>query len=334
MRSWVLDGPRSLNLELNPVPQPGPSEVRIRVSRVGICGSDIASYRGQPGMAEPGTVLGHEASGVVDAVGRDISGLELEEPVTFAPIVPCDGRCGHRVENLCEDVRLIGVDPSFPGALADYIVLPADRVFRLANLPLSLGAVVEPIAVGLHAARRAGPLKNSRVLIIGGGMIGQAAAQSAVLEGARSVALSDPHLDRQAMAQRCGVEAIAAGTETQMGRFDSVIDAAGTSASVTTAVQVARRGGTVCVVGLGATRATIPLFDVVDREIAVLGASCYSDAEFSEAIAALEANRFLLMPLAPMEVAFEDVPAIFEQLANRVHHPVRVSVTIQPATAE
>src|ERR1700761_4232272 len=95
MRAWVFDGPRRMRLEERPVPGVGPDDVRLRVAWVGICGSDIHGYAGESGRRVPGIVMGHEASGIIDAVGSDVEGLAVGQPVTFAPTMPCDGSCGH-----------------------------------------------------------------------------------------------------------------------------------------------------------------------------------------------------------------------------------------------
>src|ERR1700722_565096 len=116
MRYWVFDGPRAIHMERKPVPEPGPGEVRLRVARVGICGSDIHGYAGESGLRRPGVVMGHEGSALVGALGPGVSTLQPGQRVTFAPTMPCTGTCGHTAENRCEELRLVGVTPGLDGA--------------------------------------------------------------------------------------------------------------------------------------------------------------------------------------------------------------------------
>jgi 2-desacetyl-2-hydroxyethyl bacteriochlorophyllide A dehydrogenase len=328
MRYWVFDGPRRIHQETKPVPEPGPGEARLRVARAGICGSDVHGYSGESGLRVPGVVMGHEATAIVDALGPGVEEIAVGEPVTFAPTMPCTGACGHTVENRCEQLRLVGVAPEWQGAFADYMVLPARRIFPLGSLSLDLGIAIEPMAVGLHSARRAGVEAGDRVLVLGGGMIGQAAAQAARMEGAETVTVSDPLADRRRIADASGFQGIDPDALEQMPPFDCAIDAVGIPSSFSAAVRVVARGGTVSLVGLGQPRVELTVYDLVGHERAVVGSSCYSDAEFRDALAAIADGRLDLDPLAPVEIGFDQLGDALEALVTGEERAIKVKVTV------
>lgn len=327
MRAWVFDGPGRMRMEQRPVPEVGPDEVRMRVAWAGICGSDIHGYAGESGMRVPGIVMGHEASGIVDAVGASVDGFAVGDHVTYAPTMPCDGSCGHTAENLCRELRLVGVTPGLPGAFADYVVLPARRFFALGPLGLAEAASVEPLAVGLHCAHQARVAEGDDVLVIGGGMIGQAAAQAARLRGAASVTVSDPLDERRAVAAAAGFESVEPGELEALGeRFDCAIDAVGLPATLTSAVRGVRRAGTVALCGFGRPFAELKLYDLIGHERRLVGSSCYTDDEFREVIAALADGRLDLAPIGPADIGLEQLGEAIEALAAGQDTRIKVRV--------
>ena len=316
MRVLVYDGPHRFHIETRPRPAPGPGEVRLRIAYVGICGSDLHGYTGESGRRRPGMIMGHEAAGWVEALGPGVSRPEVGTPVTFNPGLPCDGSCGHVSENHCPELRVIGVTPDIQGAFADAIVVPADRIVPLGGLSLLWGAGVEPMAVALQAARRAGIRKGQSALVLGGGMIGQSIAQTCRLEGAARITVSDPIPDRRAQAAATGFEALCPEDVDGAGPFDVSFDAVGISDTASAAVRNIPKAGVACFVGLGLPEVSIPLFDVVVSERVIVGSFCYPDAVFREAAVHLAAGRLDLGPLIGSVESFEDTATAFEDLAT------------------
>lgn len=326
MRAWVYDGPHRSHIEARPRPEPDAGQVRIRLAHVGICGSDLHGYTGESGRRAPGMVMGHEASGWIEALGDGVTGLEIGTAVTFNPALPCDGSCGHTTENQCSRLRVIGVTPEIQGAFADAIVVPAARVVPLAGLSVEWGAGVEPMAVALHASRRAGVAAGNRVLVVGGGMIGQCVAQAARLDGATSVTVSDPIASRRDLARAAGFEAVTPDEVAALDPFDVAIDAVGISATAATAIRAVHKGATVCFVGLGVPEVTVPLFDVVVSERSIVGTFCYPDDVFRAAVAHLAAGRLDLGPLIGGHVPFEETAAAFDALADGSRQDAKIMV--------
>ncbi|WP_420613800.1 zinc-dependent alcohol dehydrogenase [Candidatus Spongiisocius sp.] len=316
MRVLVFDGPHRFHIETRPRPAPGPGEVRLRMAYVGICGSDLHGYTGESGRRLPGMIMGHEASGWVEELGPGVEGPAVGTPVTFNPSLPCDGACGHGPENHCAALRVIGVTPEIQGAFADAIAVPAARVVELGTLSLLRGAGVEPMAVALQAARRAGVEPGQDVLVVGGGMIGQSIAQTCRLEGAASVSVSDPMLSRRALAEAGGFRALEPGQVEEAGPFDVSFDAVGITATAYASIQNIPKAAVACFVGLGLPEVSIPLFDVVVSERVVVGSFCYPDAVFEEALDHLAAGRLDLDLLIGSVESFEDTARSFEDLAT------------------
>ncbi len=327
MRVLVFDGPHRFHVEQRPTPVPGDGEVLIRMAHVGICGSDLHGYTGESGRRVAGMVMGHEASGWVEAVGAGVDGLAVGTEVTFNPALPCDGSCGHVLENHCARLRVIGVTPDIQGAFADAMLAPADRVVPLEGLSLLWGAGVEPMAVALQAARRAGVAGGHRVLVVGGGMIGQSIAQTAKLEGATDVTVSDPMPERRRLAEACGFRAVAPEELDDDPAFDISIDAVGISATAAAAIRAVPKGATVCFVGLGLAEITIPLFDVVVPERSIVGSFCYTHEVFTEAADHLRAGRLDLEPLIGSVEPFEEIPAAFEDLATGARRDAKIMMS-------
>ena len=327
MRVLVFDGPHSFHVERRPKPDPGAGEVRIRMAYVGICGSDLHGYTGESGRRLPGMIMGHEASGWIEAVGPGVTDLAVGLPVTFNPSLPCAGSCGHGPENHCAVLRVIGVTPEIQGAFADAMVIPAGRLVPLGNLSLLWGAGVEPMAVALQATRRAGVRPGHSVLIVGGGMIGQSIAQTCRLEGATRVAVSDPIAERRALAASAGFEALRPDDVEAAGPFDVSFDAVGISATAFAAIRSVPKAGVTCFVGLGLPEVEIPLFDVVVAERVIVGSFCYPDEVFREAAGYLATGGLDLEPLIGSVESFENIATAFEDLATQRRTDVKIMMS-------
>jgi len=327
MRALVFDGPHRMHIEDRPRPEPGPGRVRIRVAYVGICGSDLHGYTGESGRRTPGMVMGHEASGWVEHLGDGVNGLEVGQAVTFNPSLPCDGRCGHQFENRCVDLRVIGVTPEIQGAFADAIVVDADRVVPLGEVDLLSGAMVEPMAVAVQAVRQCELRPGDRLLVVGGGMIGQCVARAARLMGAGLVVVSETMPERRALAAEAGFETADPADVAGFGPMDVAVDAVGVSATASAAIRAVRKGGVVGFVGLGLPEVSIPLFDVVVPERTIVGSFCYTDEVFNDTVRQVGDGRVDLRPLLGSVETLEAAGDAFEQLATGDRKEVKVVVT-------
>src|SRR5580765_5427564 len=223
MRALELPGVgEALRLVERPVPEPGPGEVRVRVEACGVCGSDLFLQKGGFGADKLPRIPGHEAAGVVDALGPEVDGLRVGEQVAIWYI---DNEPGAPRPNLGPHVRRMGVDVD--GAFAEYVVRPVTTLIRPRAPvdPATLAVLTDAMATPYHALRLAAVRPGETVVVIGAGGIGSNAVQLAHALGARVVAVSRSE-EKLALARRLGAaEAVRPG-EAQPGCADVVVQCA------------------------------------------------------------------------------------------------------------
>jgi threonine dehydrogenase-like Zn-dependent dehydrogenase len=282
-------GPWTLELETRPDPVLAADEVLISIVASGICGSDVHGYSGETDRRHVGQIMGHECVGLISEVGASVSGLAVGTPVTFNPILSCGQceSCRAGETQQCELQRVIGVDPTLDGSFAELIAVPASNVVPISSeVPLLHGALVEPLAVGYHALMRGTPTVHDRVLVIGGGPIGQAVALACRRLGIRSVVVSEPEPVRRSLLEALGFAtaapaALAEAVEAVLGGPATlVVDAVGIRPSVADAFAYSVRGARVVLVGMGAVGLEIAPYGISTGERTLIGSYCYSQEHF------------------------------------------------------
>jgi len=284
MRASVLVAPRTIELRDVPVPVPGARQVLVEVTAVGVCGSDTHFYeRGAIGdiVAEGPIVLGHETAGRIVAIGDMVDPTLLGEAVAVEPQFPCRRcrMCKSGSYHLCTDIRFYGAYP-VDGSFAEYVVIDDDFAHPVPSaLTPEQIALVEPVSVAVHAARRAGIVPGDRVLITGAGPIGVLIAQVARAFGAREAIVSDPVAHRRSFAVAHGASRALDPAVTDFAElpehFDVYIDASGNARAVASAIVAVRRGGTVVLVGMGAETIELPVSVIQHRELTLTGTFRY-----------------------------------------------------------
>lgn len=248
-----------------PMPEYGDDDVLIKLQAIGICGSDLHYYsQGAIGdfKVEFPFILGHEAAGVVSAVGKNVKSLKVGDRVCMEPGVPCM-KCEECLEghyNLCKDVKFWATPP-YDGCLSEYVSHPAAFTFKLPdNMSFVEGALVEPLAIGLHACNLGNVKLGQTVAIIGAGCIGLVNLLSAKAYGATTLIVGDVLDKRLAKAKELGANIVnttkrpfsEAVMEITNGRgADVVIDCAGFSETMVQSIKAAKPAGTIVLVGLG-----------------------------------------------------------------------------------
>lgn len=328
MRALVLRGNNDLVVEDRPPADLDAGAVRLEIIATGICGSDIHGYTGENGRRFPGQVMGHETVGRVIEIGAAAEGVpfHIGDLVTVNPVIGC-GLCAACVSARsleCEESRVIGVVPDISAAFAETMVVPGRNVvpFPAEAHPL-VGALVEPLAVGYRAARRGGVVAGSAVLVIGGGPIGQAAALGARRLGADVVVteMSAPRADLLRALGFAVFDPRSAGLAESVGAAlgrepEVVIDAVGVSATVGEGLRLARRGGTVVLVGMGLPRVEIDAYRVSTQERTLIGTFCYADDEFADTARWAAENAETLERLVSEVVDLDEAPDAFRGLAD------------------
>ena len=348
MRSLLLKEYLQLEVADFPQPQPGPGEVLIRVAACGICGSDVHGYDGGSGRRIPPIVMGHEAAGLVAAVGTGVSRFKPGDRVTFDSTVYC-GECVfcRRGEvNLCDRREVIGVscgEYRRHGAFAEYIAVPERILYHLPEaMSFPEAAMLEAVSVALHAVRVTGDMKGQTALVIGAGMIGLLTMQAARAAGAARVIIADIDSTRLNLARTLGVdEALTlSGSELtreilkQTGGYgaDVVLEAVGRNETIATAIDSVRKGGTVTLIGNITPKVELPLQKVVSREIRLQGTAA-SAGEYPEAIELVVSGRVQVKPLITAVAPLEEGPQWFKRLYAHEPNLMKVVLTADPNTA-
>jgi L-iditol 2-dehydrogenase len=283
MRAAVLHGIHDLVIEERRTPAAGPGEVLVKVSSVGICGSDVHYFEhGRIGdhVVESPMVLGHEAAGQIVAVGKGVAIERIGSRVALEPGIGCRqcSYCHQGRYNLCPDMRFFATPP-IDGALCEYVVIPADHAYAVPDgMSDDAAALVEPLSVAIWAHRTARLGAGSSVLIAGAGPIGLLITQVAAALGATEIVVSDVDAGRLELAGSFGATAVLDATKPAEGlAVDAFIDCSGAPAAVRAGLPAVRPGGTVVLVGMGADEVTLPLSLLQRREIKVTGTFRYAN---------------------------------------------------------
>jgi len=307
-------------------PEPAADWVAIRPEAAGICGSEVEGYVGRQPNRRPPLVMGHEFAGVVIETGGGADPGWVGRRVAVNPVVSCRScpLCGSGRRNLCPRRRLIGVHE--PGGFAELVTAPqANLVVLPETVGPQLGALVEPLANGVHAA---GLAVGGEILgigaVIGAGAIGLLALQATWQASRARVHVLEPDPSRRELAAALGAgHAHGSSDDLLQGMRDEtaglgadfVIDAVGRESTRRLAVEAVRPGGKVVLLGLHDDVTSISGHDLVRREVSVTGSYAYTDEDFSQALAMLASGRVGIGEL-PAVQPLESTPMLFARLAQ------------------
>jgi L-iditol 2-dehydrogenase len=338
MKALLLSKYCSLEIADLPVPIPGPDEILVRVAACGICGSDVHGYDGSSGRRIPPIVMGHEAAGTVAAVGNNVKNFSEGNRITFDSTVYC-GSCDNCLRgdvNLCDNRQVVGVscgDYRRAGAFAEFVVVPARIAYRLPEiLPFEEAAMLEAVSVALHAVALAGVRPQDKALVVGAGMIGLLTVQALHAAGCSQIYVTDVDQTRLNLADEFAIAtSLLAGPNlipqtmaaTNGNGMDVVIEAVGINATVASAIDSVRKGGTVVLVGNVSPEVTLPLQKVVTRQIRLQG-SCASSGEYPRAIELMSNSAIRVKPLITAVAPLEEGPRWFERLHARAPNLMKV----------
>ncbi|WP_083407393.1 NAD(P)-dependent alcohol dehydrogenase [Mycolicibacterium rutilum] len=332
MRAAVLVEPGRIELQDRPVPRPDPGDVLIRVSSVGVCGSDTHYYRhGRIGdfVVTAPLVLGHEAAGTIVDVGAGVDPARVGQRVSIEPQRPDpdseETRRGHY--NLCPHMRFFATPP-VDGALSDYVTIGAEFAHPIPDtMTDEAAALCEPLSVGIASIRKAGVDGRSRVLIAGAGPIGIVLTQVARAYGATDIIVSDPDAARRDRALSFGATEVldpTAGPLPDLG-VDAFIDASGAQSAVADGIRAVRPAGNVVLVGLGAENMELPVQVIQNRELVLTGVFRYANT-WPTAIALVESGRVDLDAMVTARFPLESTAEALD--ADRTPGSVKTVVTV------
>ena len=328
----ILVTPGTMKIQAAPMPEPKDDEVLLKVEYVGICGSDIHGFESGPFIPpkDPNQKigLGHECGGTVVGVGSKVKKIKVGDRVNIEPGIPC-GKCkfclsGHY--NICPDVDFLATQPNYRGALTNYITHPESLTYKLPdNMDTMEGALVEPAAVGMHAAMEADVKPGKKIVILGAGCIGLMTLQACRVLGATEIVVVDMIEKRLDMAKKLGaMETINGGKEDTVARAkeilgdlgaDIVFETAGARATAAQTTKLVMRGGRIMIVG------TVPgdtpvNFLSINREVKIQTVFRYAN-NYPMTIEAISSGRFDVKSMVTDIYDYKDVQRAFEESLSR-----------------
>lgn len=327
-----------------PVPEPGNGEILIQIKNIGICGSDIHVYYGEHSGTGYPVTQGHEVSGQIVKMGpgTDTARLHTGQKVTVEPQVVCGQcwPCRHGKYNLCENLKVMGFQTT--GMAGEYFCVDEKKVTPLPDhMSYSDGAMIEPLAVTVHAARRFPELSGAKVLVLGAGPIGILLSQSLKALGASEVMITDVSGYRLSLAKECGADYTVNTASEDLGealarcfgpdRADVIYDCAGNNVTMGQAIRYARKGSTIILVAVFAGPATVDLFTLNDHELTLDTTMMYRHEDYLDAIRLTEEGKIRLKPLQSKHFPFREYLKAYQYIEQNRETSMKILIDVDTA---
>lgn len=336
MRRVVVRRDR-IDVEAADVPVPRAGEVLVKSVVVGVCGSDTHAAHGTHPFVPPPYFPGHEVVGVVESVDASVEGIRPGQRVTVEPDLPCwhCKMCTSGRQNLCEGLQFFGCGYG-QGGMATYFTLPADRLHVVPDdIDDRTAVLIEPLATPVHAVRTAGDVTGRTVAILGAGTIGLLVLAVCRAHGAARIVVTDVVGSKRARAVALGADAsvdamapdVVGEVRAALGESaDVVFDCVAVESTVSDAIAMADKGGTVVIVGVPAGAVTVPLPLVQDHQIRIQGSATYLPEDFAESIDLLRRGAVRAADIVTATRPMDLVAEAFALSASGEHVKVLVAI--------
>ena len=343
-KTAVLTALQTIEVKDSVVPAIGPDDVLVKMEYCGVCGSDVEFFAhgciGTNQVKYP-FILGHEVSGIIDAVGENVKNVKVGQPVVIEPGIPC-GQCEFCRQgryNICANMKFMS-SPPYDGLLSKYTAVPASAVFPIPEgVSTKTAALVEPLAVGMHAAKLGDVKAPKTVVILGGGCIGLCTLLSAKQLGASRIIVSDLFQNRLDVAKELGAEVVNASECNAVEKIleltngegaDVVLETAGSKITASQTTQLLRRGGTIVIVGnvLGDVPFNFRNISRIEGTVKVARRYCNDFAVCLGAIANGGIPAEKLERIVDAVYNFDETQAAFERSMNDKQNITKVVIKI------
>jgi len=342
MIQQVMTAPKNITFREIDIPEPGPDQVLVKIKRIGVCGSDIHVYHGQHPYTSYPVTQGHEVSGKIVKLGEYVKDLEVGQRVTIEPQVFC-GRCHpclHGKYNLCENLKVMGFQTT--GTASEYFAVDSSKITPLPEgMSYDDGAMIEPLAVTVHAAKRFADIKGAKVAILGAGPIGILLSQAVKACGAAEVLITDISDYRLSLAKSLGADYAVNTKDKDFGKVltdafgpdkaDVIYDCAGTDITMNQAIQNARKGSTIILVAVFANMANVDLAKLNDSELDLNTSMMYRHEDYVDALKFVSEGKIQLAPLASAHFPFAEYDAAYKYIDANRESTMKVLIDIDPA---
>ena len=340
MLQQVMTAPGQIIFQEVPVPEPAKGQVLIKIMKIGVCGSDIHVYHGEHPFTSYPVTQGHEVSGEIAKLGEGVTGFEPGQKVTIQPQGVCGQchPCRHGKYNLCEELKVMGFQTT--GTASHYFAVDAAKVTPLPqDMSFDEGAMIEPLAVAVHAVKRAGDVTGQKIAVLGAGPIGILVAQTAKGMGAHSVMITDVSDIRLAKAKECGVDFTVNTKTADFGdamtrhfgpdKADVIYDCAGNNITMGQAIRYARKGSVIILVAVFAGEAKVDLAVLNDHELDLNTSMMYRNEDYLEAIRLVNEKKVALAPLVSKHFPFRDYLKAYQYIDENRESTMKVIINVQ-----
>lgn len=322
MKQMILTAPYTFEANETDIPSYSDDQVLLKVEQVGICGSDSQMYHGLHKYMTFPVITGHEASCVIAEMGKNVTGFRKGERVTVEPQVFCGECTPCKIGrfNVCEHLKVMGVHQN--GFCQEYVAIDPSFLHSCDGLSTDQTALIEPLAVGVGSARRAGGLKGKNVVVVGAGTIGNLTAQAAKAFGAEKIMITDREQSKLDLAVSCGLECAVNTAEISLKeailkhfgdrKADVIIDCVGVPQAFDEILKAARPASTIVITGNYKVPLNIEMPILQRQEISLLGHMMYVREDFHDAIRFVREKMVKIDGFATQHFKLDEAPKAFK----------------------
>ena len=319
MLQQVMTKPGEIIFKEVSVPEVKDDQVLVKIMNIGICGSDIHVYHGKHPFTSYPVTQGHEVSGEVVKIGKDVTAFHEGQKVTIEPQVYC-GKCypcRHGKYNLCEELKVMGFQTT--GTASEYFAVDASKVTPIPEeMSYEEGAMIEPLAVAVHGVKQVGDVKGMNIAVLGAGPIGNLVAQAAKGMGAAKVMITKNKDFGEAMIEAFGPD-----------KADVIYDCAGNNITMGQAIKYARKGSIIVLVAVFAGMAEIDLAVANDHELDIKSTMMYRHDDYVDGIRLVNEEKVHLRPLISKTFAFQDYLKAYQYIDDNRETTMKVIINVQ-----
>ena len=339
MLQQVIVSPRNIIFREVRLPDITANQVLVKIYRIGICGSDVHVYHGSHPFINYPLTQGHEVSGVISKVGENVHDLSEGMKVTIEPQVFC-GKCHpcrNGKYNLCEELKVMGFQTT--GAASEFFTVDSAKITQLPDgMGFDEGAMLEPLAVSVHAIKQAGDVAGMSIAVLGAGPIGTLVAQSAKGLGAKSVLITDVSDFRLQKAKECGIDFTVNTLRANFGdavaaafgpdKADVIFDCAGVNASIGQAIRHARKGSSIILVAVFEGIAQVDLAVLNDHELCLNTSMMYRHEDYLTAIDLVTKGKVRLSTLISAHFPFREYNSAYEYIDKNRDKALKILIDV------